>query len=86
MDNISSLLERWKGTLASIAALLLIILQIINMLLTSFGHDTLDSLLAKKTASIETKADILANLVGQNGTRVEEIKRELDKIEGQLHK
>ena len=81
MESLEKLLEHWKAILTSIGAILLISLQVVNVLLTTLGHETLDSLLDKKTTSIETKADIISKLVDQNGTRIAEIRKELDELE-----
>ena len=61
--TLAELLTHWKGILGSIAAVLVVLLQVIQVLLSTGIEQTLDT----KTAVLQANADKLRQLVGENG-------------------
>jgi len=74
----------WKGTLASVAGVLVLILQVINVLLSN----DIDSSIGRKAVLMEEKAAQLQSLVNAKNEvqqeRLNSIKEKLDEAEKAL--
>lgn len=67
-----ALLEKWKEVLAGIAAVLVLILQIINVILSS----DIEYNIATKADEMRRKADALQQLTQQTKTHLEQQKND----------
>jgi len=63
LSALHGMLERWKEILGSLAAIVIILLQILSMIETSGAHHLLGYVLNNKADTLQTKSDQLATLV-----------------------
>jgi len=86
-ERVAALIERWRAILISLAALVVIVLQIVNMLLTGGGHESIQALVAKltdKTIQNREKIDLNRSKIEAISAQTNGIKAELDDIEKKL--
>jgi uncharacterized protein YpmS len=75
--NIEAILNRWKEILVAAIAVLVLLLQIVNILLTGGGHESIQSVIAK----LQAKSDKIGTIVESNEHSIEDLAKEVKALE-----